>query len=188
MKINANLLRNGNIIRYQNKILQILNTHTIKPGKGGAYVQLEMRDLENGTKLNERLRTSENVEKLATEEINSTYLYSKDNSITLMNNETYEQFEVPLSLVSEKKKLLEDGIQLVSETVDGEIINIRFPKNIEVIIEYADAVVKGQTASTSYKNAETSNGIKLLVPPHIKHGDKIIINSENFDYVEKAKK
>ena len=128
MKINANLLRNGNIIRYQNKILQILNTHTIKQGKGGAYVQLEMRDLENGSKLNERLRTSENVEKLVTEEINSTFLYSKDNSITLMNNETYEQFEVPLSLVSDKKKLLEDGIQLVSETVDGEIINIRFPK------------------------------------------------------------
>ncbi|MBH43787.1 MAG: elongation factor P [Rickettsiales bacterium] len=188
MKINANLLRNGNIIRYQNKILQILNTNTIKPGKGGAFVQLEMRDLENGTKFNERLRTSENVEKLVTEEVNSTFLFLKDNMITLMNNETYEQFEVPLSLASDKTKLLEDGIQLVSEIVDGEIINIRFPKNILVTIEYADAVVKGQTASTSYKNAETSNGIKLLVPPHIKQGDKVIISSENFEYVEKAKK
>jgi len=188
MKIIANLLRNGNVIRYQNKILQILNTNTIKPGKGGAFVQLEMRDLENGTKLNERLRSSENVEKLVTEELNCTFLYSKDNLITLMNNKTYEQFEVPLSLISDKRKLLEDGIQLVSEIVDGEIINIRFPKTLEVTIGNADPVVKGQTASTSYKNAETSNGIKLLVPPHIKQGDIIIINSENFDYVEKAKK
>tara|TARA_B100000989_G_C19503234_1_gene455225 strand:+ start:173 stop:739 length:567 start_codon:yes stop_codon:yes gene_type:complete len=188
MKINANLLKKGNIIRYENKILQILNSNTIKPGKGGAYIQLEMRDLENGTKFNERLRTSENVEKLVTEEVNSTFLFLKDNLITLMNNETYEQFEVPLSLISDKTKLLEDGIQLVSEIIDGEIINIRFPKNIEVSIEYADAVVKGQTASTSYKNAETTNGIKLLVPPHIKQGDIILINSENFNYVEKAKK
>ena len=188
MKVIANLLRNGNVIRYQNKILQILNTNTIKPGKGGAFVQLEMRDLENGTKLNERLRTSENVEKLLTEELNCTFLFLKDNSITLMNNKTYEQFEVPVSLISDKTKLLEDGIQLVSEIVDGKIINIRFPKTLEVTIAYADPVVKGQTASTSYKNAETSNGIKLLVPPHIKQGDIIIINSENFDYVEKAKK
>ena len=187
MKVNANLLKNGNVIRHQNKMLQVINTNIIKPGKGGAYIQVEMRDVETGIKTNERWRTSESVEKLVTEEIKSTFLFLTNEIITLMNNQTYEQFEVGVKILKEKVKLINDGMQLTCEIVDEQIVNVRLPKNIEVIVDYADAVVKGQTASTSYKNATTEKGIKILVPPHIKQGDKIIINTENLEYVEKSK-
>ena len=187
MKVNANLLRNGNVIRHQNKMLQIMNTKIIKPGKGGAYIQVEMRDVETGIKTNERWRTSESVEKLVTVEIKSTFLFLTNEVITLMNNQTYEQFEVDVKILKDKVKLINDGMQLTCEIVDQQIVNIKLPKNIEVIVDYADAVVKGQTASTSYKNATTEKGIKILVPPHIKQGDKIIINTENLEYVEKSK-
>jgi elongation factor P len=104
-----------------------------------------------------------------------------------MNNENYEQFQLDISILKERENLLEDGMQLTCVLVDGKIINIRFPKSIEVKLVYADAVVKGQTASTSFKNATTQNGIKVLVPPHIKEGDKILINTENLEYLEKSK-
>lgn len=187
MKVNANLLKNGNVIRHANKMYQVIGTNIIKPGKGGAYIQVEMRDLITGLKTNERWRTSENIEKLTTEDFKCTFLFKDNKTITLMNNENFEQFQLEISMLKEKQILLEDGMQLTCELVDGKIINVRFPKSIEVKLVYADAVVKGQTASTSYKNAETHNGIKLLVPPHIKEGDKIIINTENFDYLEKSK-
>ena len=187
MKVNANLLRNGNVIKHQNKMLQVMNTNIIKPGKGGAYIQVEMRDLKTGIKTNERWRTSESIEKLVTEEIKSTFLFLTNEIITLMNNQTYEQFEVDVDIIKEKVNLINDGMQLICEVVDGQIVNIKLPKNIEIIIDYADAVVKGQTASTSYKNATTEKGVKILVPQHIKQGDKIIINTENLEYVEKSK-
>ena len=187
MKVNANLLRNGNVIKHQNKMLQVMNTNIIKPGKGGAYIQVEMRDLVSGLKTNERWRTSENIEKLSTEEIKSTYLFKDSEKVTLMNSTNYEQFELEVEIFKDKIVLLEDGMQLICETVDGKVINVKFPKSIEVIIEYADAVVKGQTASTSFKNAVTNKGLKILVPPHIKQNDKILINSENFEYLEKSK-
>ncbi len=187
MKMNANLLKNGNVIRHQNKIYQIIGTNIIKPGKGGAYIQVEMRDLITNLKTNERWRTSDDVEKLITEEVKCVYLFSNNNKVTLMNNESYEQFEIDDELIKKKLILLEDGMHLTVEKVDGEIISIRFPKSIEVEIEYADGVVKGQTASSSFKNATTNKGLKILVPPHIKQGDKVLINSENFEYLEKSK-
>ena len=187
MKVNANLLNNGNVIRHSNKMYQVINTNIIKPGKGGAYIQVEMRDLISGLKTNERWRTSEKIEKLTTEEVKSTFLFKDNESITLMNNENYEQFQLDISILKERENLLEDGMQLTCVLVDGKIINIRFPKSIEVKLVSADAVVKGQTASTSFKNATTQNGIKVLVPPHIKEGDKILINTENLEYLEKSK-
>ena len=187
MKMNANLLKSGNVIRHQNKIYQIIGTNIIKPGKGGAYIQVEMRDLMTNLKTNERWRTSDDVEKLTTEEVKCVYLFSGNNKVTLMNHESYEQFEIDDELIKEKLILLEDGMQLTVEKVDGEIINIKFPKSIEVEIEYADGVVKGQTASSSFKNAITNKGLKILVPPHIKKGDKVLIKSENFEYLEKSK-
>ncbi len=187
MKIKANLLNNGNVIRHENKFLQVIGTNIIKPGKGGAFIQVEMRDLITGIKTNERWRTSDNLEKLNTEELKCTFLFLSEDKITFMNNDNYEQFEIDKTLIGEKEVLLEDGMLLTADVVDNKIIGMRFPKTIEVIIDYADAVVKGQTASTSYKNASTKKGLKLLVPPHIKEGDRIIIHSDNMEYVEKAK-
>lgn len=187
MKIIANLIRVGNIIKYQEKIYQVLNTNTIKPGKGGAFIQVEMRNLLTGVKTHERWRTSENIEKLNTEEIECTYLFKDSESLTLMNKENFEQFQYDIKNLGNKILLLEDGMTLIADYIDNKIINIKFPKSVKIKIESADAVVKGQTASTSFKNAETDNGLRVLVPPHIKPGDKIIINSENFEYIEKSK-
>ena len=187
MKMIANLVKTGNVIKYKDRVFQVMNTNTIKPGKGGAFIQLEMRDLKSGSKVNERLRTSENIEKLNVNEINVTYLFSENNMITVMNNENYEQLTLNDNLLSGNKNFLEDGIQLSLNIIGEEIIGIRLPKTITVEIKEADAVVKGQTASSSFKNAITSKNIKLLVPQHIKEGDKIIINTENLEYLEKSR-
>ncbi|MEC8265611.1 MAG: elongation factor P [Pseudomonadota bacterium] len=187
MKMIANLIKVGNVIKYKDKTFQILGTNTIKPGKGGAFIQLEMRDLKSGSKVNERLRTSENIEKLNVNEISVTYLFSENNMITLMNNENYEQVTLNDTLLSGDKKFLEDGLQLHLDTIEDEIVGIRLPKTVTVEIKVADAVVKGQTASSSFKNAFTTKDIKILVPQHIKEGDKIVINTENLEYLEKSR-
>ena len=164
-----------------------MGTNTIKPGKGGAFIQLEMRDLKSGSKVNERLRTSENIEKLNVNEVNVTYLFSEDNMITVMNNENYEQLTLSDDLLGGNKNFLEDGLQLYLDIIAEEIVGIRLPKTVTVEIKQADAVVKGQTASSSFKNAITTKNIKVLVPQHIKEGDKIIINTENLEYLEKSR-
>ena len=187
MKMNANLLKIGNVIKYNDKLLQVLNTNIIKPGKGGAYIQVEMRDLKSGSKVNERWRTSDDVEKVSVNEISVTFLFIENEQINLMNNENYEQFSLEKSILGEKISLLQDGMKLMAESIDGEIYSLKLPRNITVEIQSADAVVKGQTASSSFKNAITTTNSKILVPQHIKEGDKIIINSENLEYLEKAK-
>jgi len=187
MKMIANLIKVGNVIKYNDKTLQVMNTKIIKPGKGGAFIQLEMRDLKSGSKVNERLRTSENVEKLNVNEVNVTYLYAENNMITVMNNENYEQIILNEELFNGNRKFLEDGVQLYLDIIAEEVVGIRLPKTIIVEVREADAVVKGQTASSSFKNATTTKDIKILVPAHIKEGDKIVINSESLEYLEKSR-
>ena len=187
MKINANLIKIGNVLKYKDKALQVMNTNVIKPGKGGAFIQVEMKDIQSGVKFNERWRTSDTVEKISINEQDVTFLYVENETLTFMNNENFEQITCPLNLISGKEKLLKDGMKLSLEIVEDKITSIVFPKNIKVKIEKADAVVKGQTASSSFKNALTTSNLRLLVPPHIKEGDEILISSENLSYVEKAK-
>ena len=183
----ANLIKVGNVIKYKERIFQVMGTNTIKPGKGGAFIQLEMRDLKSGSKVNERLRTSENIEKLNVNEISVTYLFSENNMITVMNNENYEQLTLNDNLLNGNNDFLEDGLQLYLDIIAEEIVGIRLPKTITVEIKEADAVVKGQTASSSFKNAVTSKNIKVLVPQHIKEGDKIVVNTETLEYLEKSR-
>ncbi len=187
MKINANLIKVGNVLNHKDKMMEVLNTSVIKPGKGGAYIQVEMKDIKSGTKFNERWRTSDNVEKVSVNEIDVTFLYIENESFTVMNNQNFEQMTYSSKLISGKEKLLEDGMNITLEMVNNEVATVKFPKNIKVEIKTADAVVKGQTASSSFKNASTTNELNILVPPHIKEGDKVIINSETLNYVEKAK-
>ena len=187
MKMIANLIKVGNVIKYKDRVFQVMGTNTIKPGKGGAFIQLEMRDLKSGSKINERLRTSENIEKLNVNEVSVTYLFSEGNMITVMNNENYEQLTLSDDLLGGNKNFLEDGLQLYLDIIAEEIVGIRLPKTVTVEIKQADAVVKGQTASSSFKNAITTKNIKVLVPQHIKEGDKIIINTENLEYLEKSR-
>ena len=187
MKIIANLIKVGNVIKFKDKTFQVLNTNTIKPGKGGAFIQVEMRDIKSGSKTNERFRTSENVEKVSVTEMQATFLFTENNMITLMNNENYEQFTLSSELLVGNIDALEDGMKLSVELIDEKMVSVKLPKSLKVLIQDADAVVKGQTASSSFKNATTTNNLKILVPQHIKSGDKVIINSENFEYIEKAK-
>ena len=187
MKVNANLIRVGNIIKHQGKMFIVLNTSIIKPGKGGAFIQVEMRDIISKNKTNDRFRTSDSLEKLDTEEVSSTFLFSDEKNLTFMRDDDFEQLEIEKSTLENKFELLNDGMKVILEYVDGKIINVKLPKTVEIKIETADAVVKGQTASSSYKPAVTDKGLKVLVPPHIKQGDRIIIQSDNFEYVEKAK-
>ncbi len=187
MKINANLIKTGNVLKHKDKMLEVLNTSVIKPGKGGAFIQVEMRDIKTGVKFNERWRTSDNVEKISVNEQEVTFLYIENESFTVMNNQNFEQMTISSNLISGKEKLLEDGMKLILEIVDEKITKVKFPKNIKVKIKNADAVVKGQTASSSYKNATTTNELKILVPPHVKEGEIVLISSETLHYIEKAK-
>ncbi len=186
MKISANLIKAGNVLKHKDKMMEVLNTSVIKPGKGGAFIQVEMKDIKSGVKFNERWRTSDNVEKISVNEIEVTFLYTENNNVIVMDNKSFEQMTFPSDLVSERK-LLEDGMKITLEIVDEEVTNVKFPNNIKVEIKSADAVVKGQTASSSFKNAVTTNELKILVPPHVKEGDKVLISSETLNYVEKAK-
>ena len=186
MKIIANLIKVGNILEYKGKKFNVLNTNTIKPGKGGAYIQVEMRDIKSGAKVNERFRTSENIEKLSVNETLVTFLFIDDNFITVMNNENFEQSSLDKSLLSGNKDFLSDGIQLTVEIIGEEIVNIKLPKSITVEVKTADAVVKGQTASSSYKPAKLKNGLNIMVPPFVEVGNKIILDTRNLEYVKKA--
>lgn len=187
MKINANLIKAGNLLKHKEKMFEVLNTSVIKPGKGGAFIQVEMKDIESGAKFNERWRTSESIEKISVNEQEVTFLFIENDTFTVMNNQNYEQISCSSKLISGKEKLLEDGMKLFLIIVDDKITGIKFPKNIKVKIKNADAVVKGQTASSSFKSATTTNDLRILVPPHIKEGDCVLISSEDLDYVEKAK-
>ena len=146
-----------------------------------------MRDVLSKTKTNERWRTSDTLEKVNTEEIETNYLFSDTEHITVMRKDDFEQIRISKSLLGENVNLLQDGIGITLEYIDGQVAGIKLPKSLEVIVESAEAVVKGQTASSSFKPAITNTGVKILVPPHIKQGDKVIINSENLEYVEKSK-
>ena len=187
MKVNGNTIKPGNVIEHKGSLWVATKTSHVKPGKGGAFIQLEMRDLKSGSKVNERLRTSENVEKLNVNEVSVTFLFSENNMITVMNNENYEQITLNEELLNGNKNFLEDGVQLFLDIIAEEIVGMRLPKTITVEVREADAVVKGQTASSSFKNAITTKDIKILVPAHIKEGDKIVINTESLEYLEKSR-
>ena len=187
MKINAGEIRVGMLLEYKNDLWQVLKTQHVKPGKGGAFAQVELKNLRNNTKLNERFRSSETVERIILEEKNATYLYEENDTLIFMDIETYDQKSISRELIGNKYQLLEDGMEVILNTFEDEVISIQLPDTIKVEIFEADAVVKGQTASSSYKPATIKNNIRILVPPHIEKGTKVVIKTEDLSYVERAK-
>ena len=185
MKITANEIKPGMIIEHKNEIWNVLKTQHVKPGKGGAFNQVELKSVIKGTKLNERFRSNETVEKAEVEEKKFNFLYSDENDCYFMDNISFEQISMSKNLVEEKFKLLKENLEVVIFLLDEKPISIELPKNIECVIESTDAVVKGQTAASSYKPAKLDNGITITVPPFIESGDKIIIDSRNLEYVKK---
>ena len=187
MKITANEIKPGMIIEHKNDLWNVLKTQHVKPGKGGAFNQVELKSLIKGTKLNERFRSSENVEKAEVDEKKFNFLYSDDKNSYFMDNVSFEQISMMNNIIGEKIKLLKENLEVTISMLDEKPLSIDLPKNIECKIELTDAVVKGQTAASSYKPAKLDNGLTISVPPFIESGDKIIIDSRNLEYVKKNK-
>ena len=185
MKITANEIKIGMIIEHKDDLWNVLKIQHVKPGKGGAFNQVELKSIMKGTKLNERFRSSENIEKAEVDEKKFNFLYSDDNNSFFMNNVNFEQISMPNKLINEKAKLLKENLEVTISLLDDKPIAIELPKNLQCVVESTDAVVKGQTAASSYKPAKLDNGLKISVPPFIASGDKIIIDTRSLEYVKK---
>ena len=187
MKINGNEIRPGNVIMHKGSIWVAVKISHVKPGKGGAFAQVELKKATDGTKLNERFRSSETIERVILEERKATYLYEEDDKLVFMDAITFEQDSILKNLIGEKSELLEDGMEVTLNSFEDEVISVELPDTVIVEILEADAVVKGQTAASSYKPALLDRNIKTSVPPFIEVGDTIVISTYDLSYVEKAK-
>jgi elongation factor P len=187
MKINGNAIRPGNLIEHKSRLWVAVRTQHTQPGKGGAYAQVELKDIRDGTKLNERFRSSESVERVRLDERDYQFLFADGDNYTFMEQETFEQITLHTDVVGDNAKYLQDGMSIVVSTYDEEVIGIRVPDTVILTVVEADAVVKGQTAASSYKPAIVENGDRVMVPPHITIGTRIVVNTEDGTYVERAK-
>jgi elongation factor P len=186
MKINGNEIRPGNIVQHQDSLWIAVKTNAVKPGKGPAYNQVELKNLINGSKLNERFRSSETVERVRLEQKDHTYLYAEGDLLVFMDGETYEQIHIPKDLIGERVAFLQDGMQVVVESHEGRAISVQMPEHTTLEITETEPTVKGQTASSSFKPAIIENGLRVLVPPYISVGEKIVVNTTTLEYVKRA--
>ena len=186
MKINAGEIRVGMLLEYKNDLWQVLKTQHVKPGKGGAFAQVEMKSINKNTKLNERFRSSETVEKAELDEKKYNFLYIDGNNCHFMDKETFDQVEIPKSITGEQYKLLKENLEITICFMEDKPISIELPKNIECKIETTDAAIKNQTASSSYKPAILDCGIKINVPPFIESGEKVVIDTRTLEYVKRV--
>ena len=186
MKISGNEIKTGMIIEHNNDLWEVLKTQHVKPGKGGAFNQVEMKSLNKNTKLNERFRSSDNVERAIVEEIDHSFLYEDKGDYYFINNKTIEQISLKKNSIGEKSKFLTEGLEVVLGIYNEIPIKIDLPNQIECKIETTDAAIKGQTAASSYKPALLENGINILVPPFVESGDSIIVDTRTIEYVKKV--
>ena len=187
MKLNGNAIRPGNVISHNGRLWAAVKVNHVKPGKGGAFAQVELRDIRDGTKLNERFRSSETVERVILTESRATYLDTAGDSLVFMDSESFEQLAVPAAMVGGQAAFLQDGMEVTVNSHEGDPISVALPDTVVVGVVEADAVVKGQTASSSYKPAVVDGGIRVMVPPHIEAGTRIVVKPEDGSYVERAK-
>ena len=185
MKINAGEIRVGMLLEYKNDLWQVLKTQHVKPGKGGAFAQVEMKSVNKNTKLNERFRSSETVEKASLEETNYNFLYKDDSNYFFMNPKSFEQIEIKTDIVGDKGKLLTENLEVSVSFYNESPISIDLPKQVQCKIKTTDVALKGQTVSSSYKPALLDNGLSIQVPPFIEDGDDIIIDTRNLEYIKK---
>ncbi len=185
MKINASEIRVGMLLEYKDDLWQVLKTQHVKPGKGGAFAQVEMKSINKNTKLNERFRSSETIEKASLDEINFNFLYENENKYFFMNPQSFEQIEMKKEIVGEKGKLLTENLSVSVSFYNDTPISIDLPNQVTCKIETTDVALKGQTISSSYKPATLDNGLNIQVPPFIESGDSIIIDTRNLEYIKK---
>ena len=185
MKINAGEIRVGILLEYKSDLWQVLKTQHVKPGKGGAFAQVEMKSLEKNTKLNERFRSSETVEKASLEETKFNYLYEDENNYFFMEPKTFEQVEIKKEIVGEQGKLLTENLEVTVSFYNENAISVELPNQVRCKIETTDVALKGQTVSSSYKPAKLDNGLNIQVPPFIESEDEVIVDTRTLEYIKK---
>ena len=185
MKLYASEIRVGMLIEYKNDLWQVLKTQHVKPGKGGAFAQVEMKSVNKNTKLNERFRSSESVEKASLDETKFSYLYSDETDYHFMNPKSYEQINIKKEVIGNKGKMLTENLEVGISFYNEEPLIVELPNQVTCVVETTDVALKGQTVSSSYKPATLDNGINIQVPPFIESGDKIIVDTRTMDYIKK---
>lgn len=187
MKVNANTLRGGNVIDYEGKLWVVVKNEIQTPGKGAAVAQVEMRDIRSGTKNNVRFRTQETVERVRLEQDEYQYLYDEGETVAFMHLETFEQISISKDVIGTPAAYLQEGMTVEVETFEGEPLGVKLPDSVVMEVVECEPVVKGQTATTSYKPGILENGEKVMIPPHIDAGTRVVVKTEDGSYVERAK-
>lgn len=185
-KINGNEIRPGNVLEHNEGLWAAVKVDHVKPGKGGAFAQVEMRNLRNGSKLNERFRSADKVERVRLEQKDQQFLYESDGMLVFMDTETYEQIELPAELLGERRPFLQDGMTIVVEFHDEEALHAKIPQKVTCKIVETEPVVKGQTAANSFKPAILENGVKVMVPPFVGQDESIVVDTVSMEYSERA--
>ena len=185
MKINAGEIRVGMLLEFKNELWQVLKTQHVKPGKGGAFAQVEMKSVGKNTKLNERFRSNETVEKASIDELNFNFLYHDENNYVFMDPKSFEQIEINKNIIGEKGKLLTENLEVSVSFYNQNPISIELPNQVKCKVATTDAALKGQTVSSSYKPAILENQLNIQVPPFIEAGDEVIVDTRNLQYVKK---
>ena len=185
-KINGNEIRPGNILDHENGLWSAVKVDHVKPGKGGAFAQVELRNLRTGSKLNERFRSADKVERVRLEQKDQQFLYENAGMLVFMDNETYEQIELPAEILGDRRPFLQDGMSIKIEYYDEEALSAALPQKVTCKVAETEPVVKGQTAANSFKPATLDNGIKVMVPPFVGQDEDIVVSTETFEYMERA--
>ena len=187
MKINGNELKTGVILQHKNRLLLVIKTQHVKPGKGPAYMQAELKDIQDGTKIHERFRSDEALERVRLEEKNYQYLFNEDDLLTFMDQENYEQITLNKEVIGDQIDFLQENMLVTICMHDDKPVSVKLPENIIMTITESDPVIKGQTATSSYKPAVLENGVRIMVPPHIEAGTAVVVNIAERTYIERAK-
>jgi len=187
MKIDGNAIRPGMVIEHKGRLLVASKIQHTQPGKGGAYLQVELKDLRDGTKINERFRSSETVERVRLDDKDYQFLFADENHLTFMDTATFEQISIDRELVGDQAVFLQDGMMVSVQFYEEEPLGVSLPETVVLTVEETEAVVKGQTAASSYKPAILDNGLRVMVPPFIETGTRIVVNTEDQTYRERAR-
>lgn len=187
MKVNANTMRAGHVLEHNGKLYVVQKTAIVQPGKGGAFIQIEAKDIRSGTKIIERFRTQETVERARLDEHEMTFLFADGDAYTFMDKESFEQVTIPKDIIGDQAVFLQDGMEVTVQTHEGSPLGVELPAKVTLLITEADPVVKGQTASSSYKPAKLENGVSILVPPHVEAGTRVVVDTASGEYIERAK-
>ena len=185
-KINGNEIRPGNVLEHNDGLWAAVKVDHVKPGKGGAFAQVELKNLRNGSKLNERFRSADKVERVRLEQKDMQFLFESDGMLTFMDTETFDQVELPADILGDRRPFLQDGMTIVVEFHEEEALNATLPQKVICKIVETEPVVKGQTAANSFKPATLDNGVRVMVPPFVGSDEDIVVNTETMEYSERA--